>query len=134
MLVAILLVHAAAAAPALLLHSLGPGWRLLWLAAVLTELVLTLRRHHSGFSGAPGLIGRDGSGSWWLKDGAGRRWQGELRDRLVHPGLCVLRFGRGPGARTVVVPADACSPEQHRRLRAALLEHGAGEHGGQASQ
>lgn len=122
LLVAVLLTHLAALAPAVAIAGLHPAWRVLWLLAVLADLAFTLWRHQRPLAGAVARVSRDAEGRWCLEDGRGQRWRGTPADVIAQPWLCVLRVGTGLRARTVLIPADACSPEQHRWLRRALRE------------
>jgi len=122
LLAAILLTHLAALLAAIAVAGLHPAWRALWLAAVAASLAVTLWRHQPPLAGAVVRVSRDVEGRWRLEEGCGGHWQGRPADVIVHPWLCVLRVGGGLRGRTVAIPADACSPEQHRRLRRALRE------------
>lgn len=107
-------------APALLLPGLPGILRGLWAGAVLLEAARSLDRHWPPLHGAIRRLAREVDGRWRLEDGRGRVWSGPAVDVLVHPRLCVLRVGHGFRGRTVVLLADSCSAEQHRRVRRAL--------------
>jgi len=71
----------------------------------------------------------DSDDNWSLRDFPSGRWHRcELRERLVHPGLVVLRLRpeTEPRTRNVVIMADAVAADELRRLRARLRLQTAG--------
>ena len=61
--------------------------------------------------------GRDG---WWLEESGGRLPVEVLGGTRVWPGLVALQLRSAAGRRDLLLAADSASPEDFRRLRAAL--------------
>lgn len=108
--------------PALLWSELALSYRLGWVTLVGALGYRELRRH--GWARPAAFVhrlGRTGDGYWFFEVGGTRFAEAIVSDRLVAPGLCVLRLTSPQHSRTVVLPTDATDPASHRRLRAALL-------------
>jgi toxin CptA len=69
-----------------------------------------------------------GGTEWWVRGADGAVEVATLHhSSLVLPWLVVLRLSVGRlRRRTLVLPADALSPDAHRRLRVLLLRRGSG--------
>lgn len=118
----VLALHMAAALPALLWPDLSVPVRIGWLMAVGALCYRELTRHGWASPGAfVSRFGRNADGYWFFESGGIRHNGAILTDRLVGPGLCVLRLSAPGAARTLVVFTDATDEGSHRRLRAALL-------------
>ena len=101
-----------------------PWWlKLIVAAAVLSQAVLTWRRHVA--PRAPGAIRGllwRADGQWELMRVDGRAFTARLRRAsYLHPHLVILRFIAEDGARhALLLPADAVDAQLHRRLRVGL--------------
>lgn len=118
----VLALHAAAALPALLWPHLQAFVRIGWIMGVGALCYRELTRH--GWARPDAFVHRLGraiDGRWFFEVRGTRYIGAILTDRLVGPGLCVLRLSTPGIARTLVVLADATDEASHRRLRAALL-------------
>ena len=115
-------LYALAMLPALLWSELVLSGRIGWIALVSILGYRELTRH--GWARPEAFVhrlGRSGDGYWFFEVGGTRFAEAIVSDRLVAPGLCVLRLTSPEQTRTVVLPTDATDPASHRRLRAALL-------------
>ncbi len=136
---ALCIMHAGALAIVWLVPT-ADGARAVLVPFVLLSAAYTLLRH-----GRFGLLARhlpnwmrarivdaiewDSDDNWSLRDFASGQWHRcELRERLVHPGLVVLRLRpeTEPRTRNVVIMADAVAADELRRLRARLRLQTAG--------
>lgn len=118
----VLAVYAAAALPALLWSHLIASVRMGWIIVVGALCYRELTRQ--GWA-CPNTfvhrLGRTTDGHWFFETRGTRYIGAILTDRLVGPGVCVLRLSTPGFARTLVVFTDATDEVGHRRLRAALL-------------
>lgn len=118
----VLALHAAAVLPALLWPQLAVSIRVGWVIVVGALCYRELTRH--GWARPSAFVHRFGRAvdNHWFFEVRGARYIGAgLTDRLVGPGLCVLRLSTPGTARTLVVFTDATDRASHRRLRAVLL-------------
>lgn len=118
----VLALHAVALLPALLWSELAVAARIGWVTVVGALCYRELTRH--GWARPETFVhrlGRMSDGYWFFEANGIRHGEAVVSDRLVAPGVCVLRLASPEQARTVVVPTDATDQASHRRLRAALL-------------
>ena len=118
----VLALHALAMLPALLWSELAVAARVGWVTLVAALCYRELTRH--GWARPDTFVhrlGRTSDGHWFFETNGARHVEAVVSDRLVAPGVCVLRLASAVHARTVVVPTDATDRASHRRLRAALL-------------
>lgn len=118
----VLAVHAAAALPAVLWPHLLASLRIGWIMTVGALCYRELLRQ--GWTRSDAFVHRFGravDGRWFFEVRGARYIGANLTDRLVGPGLCVLRLSAPGMIRTLVVLTDATDEASHRRLRAALL-------------
>lgn len=118
----VLALSAAAALPALLWSDLAVAVRVGWFVVIVALCYRELTRQ--GWAHPNAFVhrfGRTGAGHWFFETRSIRHNEAVLTDRLVGPGVCVLRLSTPSFARTLVVPTDATDGVSHRRLRVALL-------------
>ncbi len=118
----VLVLYAAAALPAVLWSGLAVAVRVGWFVVIVALCYRELARQ--GWARPNTFVyrfGRTGAGHWFFEACGVRYSEAVLTDRLVGPGVCVLRLSTPSLARTLVVPTDATDEVSHRRLRAALL-------------
>ncbi|MCO6439952.1 MAG: hypothetical protein J5I81_02460 [Nitrococcus mobilis] len=118
----VLALYAAAALPALLWSDLAVAVRIGWFVVIVALCYRELIRQ--GWARPSTFVhrfGRTGAGHWFFEACGVRYGEAVLTDRLVGPGVCVLRLSTPRFTRTLVVPTDATDEVSHRRLRAMLL-------------